>query len=242
MTSRKFQNQKIVIVGGSSGMGLATAQLLSEQGVEVVIGSRNEDKLKEAVATLSPNASYSLIDVTDESSIEAFFNKVGQFDHLFITAASPSFTAFKEINIAQGKEEFGGKFWGQFAVVQKAIPLLKPNGSVVLMSGGYSLRPEANSSIMAAANGAIEALVRALAVEFSPFRFNAVAPGLVDTPLIHAAVPEEYRIPLYKQMEEKLLTKRMAKSEDIANAVEFLFSNPHITGSTLRIDGGTTLF
>ncbi len=242
MKQKKFKNQKIVIIGGSSGIGYATAKLISEMGANITIGGRNEEKLIAVTSELGTNVNYQVIDVTNELSIKNFFEKVGQFNHLFITGASPSFQAIRDLSAKDAQSEFAGKFWGQYNVVKISLDYVLPLGSYTLMSGGYSLRPVANTSVMSAANGAIESLVRALAVELSPIRVNAVAPGLVDTPLIHQSVPEEYRIPLYKKMEEELLTKRVAQPFDIAEAVSFLMGNLHMTGNTIRIDGGTSLF
>lgn len=238
----KFKGQKVVIVGGSSGMGLATAKILSNAGASVVIAGRNIDKLISAKDEIGGEVTTLQFDMNDEEAVKKGFESIGIFKHLFVTGSSPSFVPVGSADISKAQDEFNSKFWGQYKVVKSAVPFLETGSSIVLTSGAYGLRPDAGTSIMSAANGAIESLVRALAVELSPVRVNAVSPGLVDTPLMRNSFSEEIRVSIYQSVEESLLTKRVATAEDVALAVEFLFSSLHITGSAIRVDGGTTLF
>lgn len=239
---KKFKNQKVVLVGGSSGMGLATAKILSNAGASVVIAGRNLDKLTSAKQEIGGEVTLLQFDMNDEEAIKKGFQSIGTFKHLFVTGSSPSFVPIDSAIISNAQDEFNSKFWGQYKVVKNAIPFLETGSSIVLTSGAYGLRPDSGTSIMSAANGAIESLVRALAVELSPIRVNAVSPGLVDTPLMRNSFSEEVRANIYQSVEESLLTKRVATAEDVALAVEFLFSSLHITGSAIRVDGGATLF
>lgn len=235
------QKKKIVIIGGSSGMGLSVAELLSTNGANVVIGGRDQNRINDAISLNPTIFHHGVVDIENDVSIRGFFATVAEFDHLVITGPSPSMHDFGTTLPSAAKEEFDSKFWGQYRAVHEAIKWIRPTGSITLTSGAYGVKPDPKSAVMAAANGAIEALVRALAVELAPLRVNAIAPGLIDTPLIRKAIPSEAIADVFAQQAETLLTRRVGQAEDVAVAVQMLISNNHITGSIIRIDGGFTL-
>jgi NAD(P)-dependent dehydrogenase (short-subunit alcohol dehydrogenase family) len=244
MTS-SLNNQRVLIIGGSSGIGLATAQLAAEHGAQVIIAGRSQQKLSNAVNALKAMnlKPYGIsVDITDASSIARLFAEVGQFDHLVMTGPAPGFGSFKDLAVANVKLEFEGKFWGQYLAAQHAAKVLPTHGSITFMSGAYSQRPVLGASSLAAVQGAIEGLVRGLAVDLSPLRVNAVSPGLTDTPLIRAIFGDAGSEKLYADTAQALPARYVAQPEDIAQSYIYLMENKSSTGSVLFPDGGHTLY
>jgi NAD(P)-dependent dehydrogenase (short-subunit alcohol dehydrogenase family) len=243
--SSSLQNQRILIIGGSSGIGLATAQLATERGAHVIIAGRSKSKLDAAVATLQTASAPALaiaVDITDASSIAQLFAEVGNIDHLAMTGPAPSFGSFKDLLVANVKSEFEGKFWGQYLAAQHAAKVLPAHGSITFMSGAYSQRPVPGASSLAAVQGAIEGLVRGLAVDLAPLRVNAVSPGLTDTPLIRGIFGDAASEKLYADTAQSLPARYVAKPDDIAQSYIYLMENKASTGSVIFPDGGYTLY
>jgi len=180
--------QKVVVVGGSSGIGLATAELAKQEGAEVVIASRSKDRLTPAAEKIGATAM--VVDVTSDDSVAALFKAVGVVDHVVVTAAQLRSGPFKTVSMEDVRGTMEGKFWGAWRVARSAE--IRKGGSLTLVSGFLSIRPRPASAIVGAANGAIESLARSLALELAPVRVNAVSPGVIDTP-IRAAMPEAAR-------------------------------------------------
>jgi NAD(P)-dependent dehydrogenase (short-subunit alcohol dehydrogenase family) len=243
--SSSLQNQRILIIGGSSGIGLATAQLAAERGAHVIIAGRSKSKLDAAVVTLqtaSAPVRAIAVDITDASSIAQLFAQVGNIDHLAMTGPAPSFGSFKDLLVANVKSEFEGKFWGQYLAAQHAAKVLPAHGSITFMSGAYSQRPVPGASSLAAVQGAIEGLVRGLAVDLAPLRVNAVSPGLTDTPLIRGIFGDAVSEKLYADTAQSLPARYVAKPGDIAQSYIYLMENKASTGSVMFPDGGYTLY
>src|SRR6202171_6443496 len=180
--------QKVVVVGGSSGIGLATAELAQREGADVIVASRNADRLKAVAEKLGAVAIAA--DVTSDESIASLFRSCGPVDHVVVTAAQLKTGPFKTVAMEDVRATMEGKFWGAWRVARSAE--IRPGGSLTLVSGYLSIRPRPNSAIVSVANGALESLARALALELAPVRCNAVSPGIIDTP-IRAAMPEAAR-------------------------------------------------
>jgi len=176
--------KKVVVVGGSSGIGLSTAELAKREGAEVIIASRNAERLNAVAATLGATAIAA--DVTSDKSVEDLFRACGVVDHVVATAAQLKTGPFKTVAMEDVRGTMESKFWGAWRVARSAQ--IRPGGSLTLVSGFLSIRPRPNSAIVGAANGAIESLARSLALELAPVRVNAVSPGIIDTP-IRAAMP-----------------------------------------------------
>lgn len=176
MSTISLKNQRIVIIGGSSGIGLATAKQAVEQGAAVIIAGRSQDKLENAQQLLGfDSVEIHSLDNQNEQDLKAFFEKIGAFDHLFTPGASyvrGPITSSLEV----AHNCFNAKFWPQYNAVKHAIPFINPTGSIVLMSGAFSQRPLADGASYAACNGAIESLGKALAVELAPIRVNVISP------------------------------------------------------------------
>lgn len=244
MTS-SLQNQRILIIGGSSGIGQATAEIAAERGAQVIIAGRSVSKINTAVAALKAINTSALgltVDITDASSIARLFAEVGAIDHLAMTGPAPGFGGFKDLLVANVKSEFEGKFWGQYIAAQHAAKVLPAHGSITFMSGAYSQRPVPGASSLAAVQGAIEGLVRGLAVDLAPLRVNAVSPGLTDTPLIRGIFGDAGSDKLYADTAQSLPTRYVAQPEDIAQSYIYLMENKASSGSVLFPDGGYTLY
>src|SRR5712692_9256812 len=207
-------DKKVVVVGGSSGIGLSTAELAKREGADVIIASRNVERL-DAVAN-KLNAIAIPADVTSDESVASLFRACGPVDHVVVTAAQLRTGPFKTVAMEDVRATMEGKFWGAWRVAQQAQN--RAGGSLTLVSGFLSVRPRPNSAIVSAANGALESLSRALALELAPVRVNAVSPGVIDTP-IRAAMPEEARRDMLAQTAASLPVGRVGTGEDIARQI-----------------------
>lgn len=233
-----LKNKDVLIVGGSSGIGLAVAEAVVLKGGHVVIASRDKEKLQKAADHLSHGARFLVADITNENSVQDMADYVASVDHLVITASSGVCGPFKTLTIDDAKAAFESKFWGQYRVA-KAVTV-RENGSITFTSGTFSQRPSPGYAQLAAINGAVEALGRALAVELAPIRVNVVCPGLVDTPA-YAKMPDAARNAMFESVRQMLPVKRIAKPEDVANAVVMMMGNPHMSGAKITVDGGGVL-
>lgn len=225
--------KKIVVVGGSSGIGLATAELAQKQGAQVTIASRNAERLKAAADKIGAAAIPA--DVSSDDSVAALFRACGPVDHVVVTAAQLRSGPFKTVSMDDVRATFEGKFWGAWRCARAAE--IRPGGSLTLVSGFLSVRPRPASAIVSAANGALESLTRALALELAPVRVNCVSPGIIDTP-IRAAMPEAARKEMLAKTAAGLPVGRVGLAEDIALQIHAFIGNSFATGSIVYIDGG----
>ncbi|WP_445489806.1 SDR family oxidoreductase [Niallia sp. 03133] len=235
-----LKGKKIVIIGGSSGIGFETAKQILAQEAEVIIASRSEDKLQKAKEQLGARAAAFTLDTTQEEQVQSFFEKVGEFDHLVVSAAETSGGAFLEMDTAQAQQLFENKFWGQYYAAKYGAPKILPNGSITLFSGVVAYKSMVGSSILGAVNAAVSNLGQTLALELAPIRVNIVSPGIIDTPSRNK-MPEEARNHFYAAVGEKLPVKRVGRAEDVAQCVLYLIQNSFVTGTVLHVEGGHIL-
>jgi len=225
--------KKVVVIGGSSGIGLATAELAKKEGADVIIASRSAAKLDFVAERLKVTAIPT--DVTSDESVAGLFRRIGPVDHVVLTAAQLRTGPFKTVPMEDVRATMEGKFWGAWRVAREAE--IRPGGSLTLVTGFLSVRPRPNSAIISAANGALESLARALALELAPVRVNAVSPGVIDTP-IRAAMPEAARKEMLAKTAAALPVGRVGMAEDIARQIGSFMSNGFATGSIVYVDGG----
>jgi len=225
--------KKIVVVGGSSGIGLATAELTKREGAEVVIASRNAERLQAAADKIGATAIAT--DVTSDDSVAALFRQCGPVDHVVVTAAQLRTGPFKSVSMDDVRATMDGKFWGAWRCARAAD--IRAGGSLTLVSGFLSVRSRPNSAIVGAANGALESLTRALALELAPVRVNCVSPGIIDTP-IRAAMPEAARRDMLAKTAAALPVGRVGLGEDIARQILAFMTIGFATGSIVYLDGG----
>ncbi|MDA1532866.1 MULTISPECIES: SDR family oxidoreductase [unclassified Bacillus cereus group] len=236
MSITTLKGSRIVIIGGSSGIGFATAEQAIEQGAHVIIAGRSKEKLMVAQEVINNNHLQTyVLDNQDTNQLQDFFKKVGNFDHLFTPGASYTLGPISATNdIAESS--FIGKFWPQYYAVKYAITFLSNSGSIVLMSGAFSQRPLKGAPAYGACNGAIESLGKALAVELAPIRVNVVPPGTIR----REHEQNENRLTAYEAYKSLSLVKRPGHNDEIAHTVLYLMQNSFTTGNVLFPDGGYT--
>lgn len=232
----QLTNKKVVIVGGSSGIGYATAVMAKAEGADVTIASRAGDKLDKAAKALGVKAIPA--DVTSDEAVESLFRATGAVDHVVVTAAVLRAGHIKSLAMAEARATIETKFWGAWRVARFAEIL--PGGSLTIVSGGLSMRPRPGSTIVSAANGALESMTRGLALDLAPIRVNCVSPGIIDTP-IRAAMPEEARKAMLDKTAAGLPVKRVGLADDIAGQIMAFIHNGFASGAIVYIDGGAAV-
>jgi NAD(P)-dependent dehydrogenase (short-subunit alcohol dehydrogenase family) len=233
----ELTNQSVIVVGGTSGMGLAIARLAKSRGASVTVASRSSDKVA-AVAT-ELGAVGKPIDTSDEASVRDFFAAVGPVDHLIVTGSSVRTGTLKDAPLEDGEFTFRSKFFGPYLCAKYAQ--MNPNGSITLFSGILSRRPGQNDAVLAGVNAAVEAMGRALARDLAPVRVNTISPGMTRGTGAYLSMPEAAREGMYSAIAGKLPVGHVGTSEDIAEATLMLMTNRFITGVTLDVDGGGVL-
>jgi NAD(P)-dependent dehydrogenase (short-subunit alcohol dehydrogenase family) len=236
-----LQHHRIVLLGGTSGIGLATAQAALAAGASVVVVSSRRQRVAEALAVLGARAEGHALNLNDEPAVRGLFERLGAFDHLVYSAGDPlQIGLLAETGIDVVRKAFDLRLFGAITAVKHAAPHLRPGGSVVLTGGVASLRPQKGWTAGATICGAMEAFTRALAMELAPIRVNLVSPGFVRTPL-WAGIPEAEREAMYETVGAALPVGRVGEAEDIAQTYLYLMSNRYSTGQTVVVDGGGVL-
>jgi len=233
-----LSGKNILVIGGSSGIGYATAAGALAEGAKVTIASRSEEKLRAAQALLKRGVEIRQLDVGNMAEVEAFFEKSPTYDHIVVSGAAPKFGTVRDQNIDDAYAAMNVKFWGAYRVARKAT--VAPGGSFVFVSGFLSRRPKPNMVLVGAINAALETLAQGLALEMAPVRFNVVSPGIIDTPT-RAAMPAEARKTLLENTAKALPVKRVGQAEDCADQILLMLRNTFMTGSVVYIDGGGLL-
>jgi NAD(P)-dependent dehydrogenase (short-subunit alcohol dehydrogenase family) len=236
-----LHDKRVVVLGGSSGIGLAVAKQASAQGARIVIGSSNPERVRKAAEELGGTAEGHALDLSDESAVETFFTKLGAFDHLVFTAGdSLHLHDLAATDLKEARRAFELRYWAALAAVKYGSGNIQKGGSIVLTTGIAGQRPRKGWVVAASVCGTIEALTRALAIELAPIRVNAVSPGVVRTNLWQS-MPVEERERLYKNVGDSLPVGRVGEADDLAQGYLFLMQEQFSTGQILVIDGGTVL-
>jgi NAD(P)-dependent dehydrogenase (short-subunit alcohol dehydrogenase family) len=234
-----LQDTAVVVIGGSSGIGLATARLASAAGARVTIAGRDEARLATALESLPDDARGVALDVADESAVRELFDSFDHVDHVATLAGSHVTGVLTDLDTQELRGPVDNRFWGPLYVGKYAAPKMT-TGSITLCTGAGVARPRAGNAIVTAAAGGSEFLARAMAVELAPVRVNVVRPGVVDTPLLDRLAPGDPQ-GVRDAMAKRVPLGRVAQPEEIADAILFLMSNQYVTGATLTVDGGIGL-
>ena len=236
-----LENRRVVIIGGSSGIGLAVAKEAASHGADVVIVSSKAERVQEAIESIGGDVRGEAVDVSDEKAVENFFTNIGAFDHLVFTAGdSLQLHELADTDLKQARRAFEMRYWSALAAVKYGSPQIRNGGSIVLTTGVAGQRPHRGWVIAASVCGTVEALARALAIELAPIRVNAVSPGVVRTNLWQNMNSSE-REQLFESVGKRLPVGRVGEAHDIAQAYLFLMKEGFSTGQTVVVDGGTVL-
>lgn len=234
----KLQNQKVIIMGGTSGMGLATAKAAATAGAAVVITGRDQNKLDNALGELPQGVIGEIVDATAETELRNFFGRSGPFDHLVLAVSGREGGGpFESLGVDTLKRAFDGKFWAQFMAAQVGLTKLRRDGSIVFITAASARTSIPGTAGLAAINGALEAMIPTLALELKPIRVNAVSPGVVKTPWWDT-LPSEQREAVFAQTAQSLPVGRIGTPEDVAEVILLLLRNGFMTGTVIECDGG----
>ena len=234
-----LKNKTVVIIGGTSGIGLATAVEANERGAIVHAASRSKDKV-EAKALEHPDISFFQQDIHDSLGLEKSFQALGKIDHVVAvaTGANRKNAPFMEQSPEEFKEAFN-KFWGYTNVARLSLPLIRQEGSLTFVSGFPARKCNVGMSSISATGCAVEGLSRALALEVAPIRVNVVAPGIIDTEAFDRL--GEGKSTALENMGKNIPIGRVGRPEEVGLAILHAMENPYMTGATIDIDGGILL-
>ncbi|PWR20951.1 SDR family oxidoreductase [Zavarzinia compransoris] len=234
----ELQDQRVLVIGGSSGIGLAVAGRAARAGARVTIASRSAERLAAAAAALPAPVETLVLDVADDRQTREALGATGIWDHIAVTAGDVRTGPIRKQPIEAAMAGMNAKFWSAWRIAAAAV--IAETGSLTLTSGAFAQRPAAGRVIAGAINAAIEGLARGLALELAPVRVNVVSPGLVDTPL-WAGLPAEKRHAYFETVAAVLPARRIASADDIARLYLTAMTTPILTGTTLLGDGGHVL-
>lgn len=235
-----LNGKNVVIVGGTAGIGLATAQAAAATGAKVWAAGRSEAHRNKAAAAAAGAFKVREADIHDTDALKALFGEAGRIDHLVLCAIGGERTLkpFLEQTADQFKAAYG-KLWGYAQAVRVGAPFLAEDGSITLVSGSPARKIKPGQSALSCVGGSVENLARCLAVEMAPIRVNIVSPGTIDTAMFDSfGDAKEERL---KAVTGGHLIQRAGTSEEVAEGILFVMNNRFVTGTTVDVDGGRIL-
>jgi NAD(P)-dependent dehydrogenase (short-subunit alcohol dehydrogenase family) len=235
-----LKNARVLIIGGTSGIGLGVASAAAERGAVPIVVSRHQTSVDRALAGLPDQASGATVDLTDPASLDRLAKEIGDIDHLVFTAGdSLELAPLAGLTPDVVNRFFQTRFVGALSAVRVFAPRTAAGGSITLTSGTAAEQP-GFGALPVSLCGAMNALTKALAFELAPIRVNAVAPGVVRTPLWDA-MTETDRQAMYSQAAQQLPLGRVGETADVARAYLYCMEQEFGTGTVLTVDGGTLL-
>ena len=241
MSQISLSGQSAVVVGGSSGIGRACAHALHTRGARVTIVGRSKERLAKAHEILGPEVKIADVDCADEPAAATFFEAQQAIDHLVISiAGGAALGPFVEISVTGVRETFEGKFWPYLIAMHHGAKKLKQGGTLTIVTGASAIAAVPTAASLGAVNGALEGMIKTLAVELAPCRVNAVSPGLTDTEA-WSRIPGDIRENMYAQSAADTPVGRIGQPADVAGAVLACVENGFLTGLVLPCDGGKRL-
>lgn len=235
------EGARVLIAGGSSGIGLAGAAALARLGAKVTIAGRDGGRLASAKASMSSDVETYRLDASDREAIDRMFEEIGPLDHLVITLTGKLGGGhFGSVDLGEFRQAFDEKFWPHLMLAQSGLRALASTGSITFITGASSRKVTPGGSGYVAINGALDLMVPTLAFELAPVRVNAISPGFVDTEW-YSHVPKTKMEKAYADAARTLPVRRVGQSSDLAQAIVFVVADNFVTGSVIECDGGVRL-
>ena len=227
----------MIVLGGTSGIGLATADAAARRGASVTVASSRRTSVDKALTVLPAGTTGRVVDLSRPDAVRDLFDELGEIDHLVYTAAEPlALMPVATLDLAAARDFFTLRYFGALAAVRAA----RVRESITLTTGIAKDRPGAGWAVAASICGAVQALAKALAVELAPVRVNAVSPGVVRSPL-WARMGDDERERMYRDIADHIPAGRVGEVEDIAAAYLFCMTQSFVTGTVITVDGGSVL-
>jgi NAD(P)-dependent dehydrogenase (short-subunit alcohol dehydrogenase family) len=230
--------QVVLVLGGSSGIGLETARHARAEGAELILTGRDPVRLAEAGREL--DAKTVAFDALDFARLGEFFDELSPVDHVMVSGGGPYYAPLAEFDFEKGREDLEAHLWLQVHVARHALTKVRPGGSLLFISGTGGRRTEVGFTLISALTAAMPALARNLAFEIAPIRVNVIAAGFVDTPLSASLLGDDIE-KRREQLRATLPIGRVVGPDDIASLAIHLMTNTAVTGATYDIDGGQQL-
>jgi NAD(P)-dependent dehydrogenase (short-subunit alcohol dehydrogenase family) len=243
VSRRPLQDQRVVIVGGTSGMGLGSARAAAEAGAEVIVVGRRPESSRKSSPAEDGHFKHATADITNEASVRALFEEIGHFDHLLITAAPASrefLGDFAKQDLAKAQGYMNGKFFGSWLCARYATSKIRSNGSITFLTGCSVVHPHPGGTMVTATFAALEAFSRVLALEMGPLRVNTIRPGLIESEAWNF-LEKPVRDKFFEQARAVMPARRIGSIQDIGHCAVFIMTNPYISGTTIEVSGGETL-
>jgi NAD(P)-dependent dehydrogenase (short-subunit alcohol dehydrogenase family) len=242
LDEHRFDGQNVVIIGASAGIGEAAARAFAARGAAVTITGRSKERLDQAAQRIGRPVLVAEIDATSRGALDAFFATTGAIDHLVLSASPGAVGAgpIASLDEAAFRQAFDGKVLAHVKSIQAALPRLRRDGSVTMVTAASARAAFAGTAGLAAANGALEAMVAPLAVELAPLRVNAVSPGVIDTHWWDA-MPQDQRRAYFDSVAAVTPVGRVGQPDDVAEAIVYLAGAGFVTGTVLECTGGSNL-
>jgi NAD(P)-dependent dehydrogenase (short-subunit alcohol dehydrogenase family) len=236
-----LRGARVVIVGGSSGIGLGAAKRLDHLGASVIIAGRDASRLQSAAAAVGGGVTTEQVDARSAPSAAAMFARVGRFDHLILTLTGRlGGGEFASLSLDELRRAFDEKYWAHLTAAQASLATLSRRGSLTFVTGISARKVNPGGGGFAAINGALEIMTPTLARELAPLRVNAVSPGLIATPW-YDHLSEGERRNAYESTARGLPVGRIGSPDDVAQALVFVLANGFVTGSVIECDGGARI-
>jgi NAD(P)-dependent dehydrogenase (short-subunit alcohol dehydrogenase family) len=234
-----LSGQTVVVIGGSSGMGLETARQAHAAGADVILTGRDPDRLARAATDIGARGT-AAFDATDPAALSRFFGDQSEtIDHVMVTGPGPYYAPLADLDLDRAHRNFDAHIWLPVAVAQHAVGRVRPGGTLLFIAGTSGARG-AGLSLSAAVTAAQPALIANLAVEVAPIRVNLIAAGFVDTPLSASVLGAELD-KRRDQLRATLPIGRVVEPADVAALAVHIMTNTALTGATFAIDGGQQL-
>ena len=233
-------DRTVVIIGGSSGIGLETARLAQAHGAEVILAARNPDRLGDAAKQVNARST-AAFDVTDPASVERFFNELSApIDHVMVTGGGPYYSSLADMDFAEAKRDIDDRILMTLAVARYGAAQMRAPGTMLFIGGTGGRQAGIGLTLISAMTAALPPLIASLALELAPIRVNLIAPGFVDTPLSASLLGDQLEA-RRAELRTTLPIGRVVGPADVAALAVHLMTNTALTGATYDIDGGQQL-